>query len=384
MKIKEVEQVVGITRTNIYFYEKEGLLNPTRTRENNYREYSEEDVQKLQQIKILRVLGVSIPDIKLLEEDNVSLEEIMKRRLKELEEEEKELKNLRKVCTTIIEKDMDVSSLNEDILTGDKKVWKVRLDEILKRDIVEEIITKEQVNAHITVFLLYGYFINVLVSLFCGDFFLHYVRGKSEEIVTWHNGTVEEVHYNFVLSPLLFVFLLVVAACFIGIYFRGDVKSHLLIFHASAIVTTPLIIEISRTYTDGYVQKLKGYTLVEQFSATEMAVFWGLIMLYVLILFLLSKVWDKLFTKARYVLPVAAIFTTIYTVIAFGVTGAWKVPVVIFLVMTCFIGVSWTNAITDREVYNRYYAVSATAKMMNVVGAAMEQRGRGSAWAWMK
>ena len=48
MKIKEVEQRVGITRANIRYYEEEGLLNPVRNRENNYREYSEEDVKNLE------------------------------------------------------------------------------------------------------------------------------------------------------------------------------------------------------------------------------------------------------------------------------------------------------------------------------------------------
>ena len=31
MKINEVEQLVGVTKRNIRFYEKEGLLNPGRT-----------------------------------------------------------------------------------------------------------------------------------------------------------------------------------------------------------------------------------------------------------------------------------------------------------------------------------------------------------------
>jgi len=57
MKIKEVENQVGMTRANIRYYEQEGLLNPTSRNENNYREYSEEDVKQLQRIKILRLLG---------------------------------------------------------------------------------------------------------------------------------------------------------------------------------------------------------------------------------------------------------------------------------------------------------------------------------------
>ena len=44
MKINEVEQLVGVTKRNIRFYEKEGLLSPGRT-DNGYRDYGEEDVE---------------------------------------------------------------------------------------------------------------------------------------------------------------------------------------------------------------------------------------------------------------------------------------------------------------------------------------------------
>ena len=63
MKIKEVENRVGMTRANIRYYEKEGLLSTTIRNENNYREYTEEDVEQLQKIKILRLLGIAPADI---------------------------------------------------------------------------------------------------------------------------------------------------------------------------------------------------------------------------------------------------------------------------------------------------------------------------------
>ncbi len=46
MKIKEVEQMVGITKKNIRFYEEQGLLSPKRDKENGYREYDEADVEQ--------------------------------------------------------------------------------------------------------------------------------------------------------------------------------------------------------------------------------------------------------------------------------------------------------------------------------------------------
>ena len=62
MTIKEVEQYLEVPRATVRFYEKEGLINPQRG-ENGYREYSEEDVQTLKKIIILRKLGLAVADI---------------------------------------------------------------------------------------------------------------------------------------------------------------------------------------------------------------------------------------------------------------------------------------------------------------------------------
>lgn len=48
--IKEAEMQTGITRQNIRYYEKIGLLQPSREQENKYRNYSEEDIRRLKLI----------------------------------------------------------------------------------------------------------------------------------------------------------------------------------------------------------------------------------------------------------------------------------------------------------------------------------------------
>ena len=63
MKIKEIEVLTGMSRDNIRFYERCGLLEPYRN-ENGYREYSDENVLTLKKIKLLRTLHISIDDIK--------------------------------------------------------------------------------------------------------------------------------------------------------------------------------------------------------------------------------------------------------------------------------------------------------------------------------
>ena len=84
MQIKEVECLTGMTRANIRFYDKQGLLNRTIRNEYNYREYTQEDVRQLQRIKYLRLLEVSMEEIKEIKEDIPKMEKIILERLSNL------------------------------------------------------------------------------------------------------------------------------------------------------------------------------------------------------------------------------------------------------------------------------------------------------------
>ena len=64
MRIKEVEQRTGLTAKAIRLYETKGLLTPARETENDYRDYTEEDVARLKTIAILRKLDLSVAEIK--------------------------------------------------------------------------------------------------------------------------------------------------------------------------------------------------------------------------------------------------------------------------------------------------------------------------------
>ena len=98
MKINQVEQLVGITKKNIRFYEEQGLLSPGRNRENGYRDYSDEDVRKLEQIKLLRKLGLPLEEIRMMQASKSTVADSMKRHLVTLEREEQNVKHSIKLC----------------------------------------------------------------------------------------------------------------------------------------------------------------------------------------------------------------------------------------------------------------------------------------------
>ena len=96
MKINQVEELVGITKKNIRFYEEQGLISPGRNPENGYREYSLADVEELQKIKLLRRLGVSIEHIRLIREG-------MAEHAKVLSQEQHDLEMRKEICRMLSE-----------------------------------------------------------------------------------------------------------------------------------------------------------------------------------------------------------------------------------------------------------------------------------------
>ena len=101
MRIKDVETLVGITKKNIRFYEKEGLLNPGRDSENSYRDYGEADVQRLKQIKFLRKLDMPITEIKSLLDGETSLTTAVKRHGISIAEQRDNLLRAQEMCERI-------------------------------------------------------------------------------------------------------------------------------------------------------------------------------------------------------------------------------------------------------------------------------------------
>lgn len=65
MLIGEVSRRTGLSRDTIRFYEKQGLVTITHRnrRENNYKEYSEETVHRLNAIKHLKHFGFTLHEV---------------------------------------------------------------------------------------------------------------------------------------------------------------------------------------------------------------------------------------------------------------------------------------------------------------------------------
>ncbi|WP_373263280.1 MerR family transcriptional regulator [Hungatella hathewayi] len=139
MTIKDMERQVGVTKANIRFYEKEGLLSPARG-ENNYREYTDEDREVLEKIKYLRMLGVTVSDIRQFQQGKRSLSQLLKEREYQLKEEEAALNRMKLVCLELKKRDWDFQTLDTGLFDLQMKVLERRGAERMKKDRTEPVI----------------------------------------------------------------------------------------------------------------------------------------------------------------------------------------------------------------------------------------------------
>ncbi len=72
--VKEVAEMLGVSVRTLQYYDRVGLLKPARSKAG-YRLYSEQDIQKLQQIISYRDMEFSLQEIEMLISGGLSQKE---------------------------------------------------------------------------------------------------------------------------------------------------------------------------------------------------------------------------------------------------------------------------------------------------------------------
>lgn len=111
MTIRDMENATGLTRANIRFYENQGLITTAR-QENNYREYTDEHVQVLLRIKLLRALGMSLEQIRALQSGSEDLIAALDRQIGALERQQDQLAQSQRVCREMRSDNVSYSTLD--------------------------------------------------------------------------------------------------------------------------------------------------------------------------------------------------------------------------------------------------------------------------------
>lgn len=141
MKINQVAELVGITSKNIRFYEDQGLIKPDRDPTNGYREYSLKDVDQLNRIKLLRQLGLSCDNIRMLQTGELDFDRCMKDHLSYLDKESKRAEHMKDMCKMLSNEVDDISEIDapvyldkmKELERGGVKFMNVKTSDVKKR-----------------------------------------------------------------------------------------------------------------------------------------------------------------------------------------------------------------------------------------------------------
>lgn len=183
MTIKEVEERTGLTRSNIRFYEKEKLIEPSRNDKNGYRDYSEKDVENIKKIAYLRTLEISIEDIRNIISDKVPLAEIIKKQTTTIQAQIEVLNQAKTMCERMLESgNISFDELQVEKYVGDLETYWSNNKPIFKLDSVSFL-------------YIWGSLITwtIITALCLIIGILSYTKLPSEIPVQWDNGIATSV-----------------------------------------------------------------------------------------------------------------------------------------------------------------------------------------------
>lgn len=120
MKISEVMDITSLTKRAIKYYEENELISPSINTLNNYRDYSENDVEKLKQISVLRSFDIPIKEIKKILMKPEEIEKVLANHLAKLKSQvaniEKCEEILQACVTDINSKASDIKKITNNML----------------------------------------------------------------------------------------------------------------------------------------------------------------------------------------------------------------------------------------------------------------------------
>ena len=113
LKIKELENLLSISRSNIRFYEKQGLFCPER-KDNNYREYTNQDIEVLKKIIIFRKMGFTVEEIKLIQNNDLPFAEAIANAQRRIEDEIEQLNGSLKLIKQVAQENLSFDEIDID------------------------------------------------------------------------------------------------------------------------------------------------------------------------------------------------------------------------------------------------------------------------------
>lgn len=129
MKIKEVEQKTKLSAKAIRLYEEKGLIDIQRD-DNDYREYTQKDIDILLKIKLFRKCGLSIQEIQNVFSDNEILNDVLYDKISELDKSLLDINDKKELCLDVIKANGEYTKIYEYIDTIESEEFLSLMNEL--------------------------------------------------------------------------------------------------------------------------------------------------------------------------------------------------------------------------------------------------------------
>lgn len=336
MTIKDMEKEVGITSANIRFYEKEGLLNPRRNKDNNYRTYSEEDVELLHKIKILRMLGISVQDIRSLIHSEESLSSVIEKRREELRREKESLKEIDKLCKFILEERMQFATMDCVGLEKEVVTFSERLDYVINGDVTKEIITKKKMNAIMMWMLLWAFLSDATITFFSVGFML---SGESG------------------LMKMVWPVIIICVFSAFAVAWTAKPGIQMVVFQLVALGWIPILLIILQ-----WITKSESMVILRNGTMLLFAIFaiTAIIMRALSGTEIVKKLWKVDAIMLLYSLIAAKI-------VSYSIGRNYIVSIFIILIFVLYMSAVWGQVNRGEGDINKYFVITTVTGMLNVI-----------------
>lgn len=259
MTIKDAEKVTGLTIKSIRYYEEKGLISVGRNKNNDYRNYTDEDIENLKLIKILRYINFSTEEISSMLESN-DITKSLKIKSKQLEEESTSYLEKQKICESLI-KDNKKKNFKHIIDEYSETINFLETDEAkeLKKSLIDFLcpsLSSIIIQSLIYIAPIISLFINIynnridalvlnsVIALIC-TFLLTYEWTHYFSFKDKHKEKIKEKNKkNLLIIPIMIISIILVLFLFvllnIGIEYIFAPKNYL--FFETAIIPSKLMI----------------------------------------------------------------------------------------------------------------------------------------------
>lgn len=316
----------------------------------------------MEEIKKFRLLGIAVADIQKLYTGEIEVDEVMKRRLQELEDERRNLELVKNVCKNAVENHININNLDELQIDENNEAWQKRLAVIMVEDTVQEVITQKQFNFHVALMLAWGFGLCAMISFFSqskmldmGNKFLDY--SKTQDNLSYATG----FPWIQVVSAVALVIMTIV------VVWSSRMMAQLVAFHVTVVAQSLFLLIFFAT---------KDFWGVV--TAQSLGIIWIELAVFALVLYGLFCLRNNFFSNVRYPLIAWGLYVGVSAVILLKLNDFSPVAIVP-IVVSAFIGIcvtlQWAHCNTDNRSYNRFYAASCSARMVNFIGFIFAGRG---------